>query len=109
LELALEDENIVVAEAKAQELFTSVMALSNDQAKGSTWILGDNPGPTVLDAHLVPFIVRLLDCGRSALVPEKLQTYAKQITTFPSWQEVSHGRSTLWNVSFGHVHLLKNI
>lgn len=85
------------------------MALSNDNAEGSIWILGDDAGPTVLDAHLVPFIVRLLECGRGTLVPEKLQTYAKRITSFPSWLEVTHGRPTLWSVSIGHVHLLKQI
>jgi hypothetical protein len=86
------------------------MALWNDMAEeGATWMLGDGASPTLLDAHLVPFIVRLLDCGRSDLVPEKLQIYARTVTSLPSWREVTHGRSTLWDVSIGHVHLLENI
>lgn len=97
------------AEVQTKGLFTSVMALCETRVEGSTWLFGDDTGPTLLDAHLVPFIIRLLDCGRGDLVPERLQVYAKHIANLPSWYEVSHGRSTLWDVSVGHVHLLKNI
>ncbi len=65
------------------------------------WIFGN--GPTVLDAHLVPFIIRRLDCNRDDLVPEALQEYAQKHAASVQWNYVMHGRPTMWNVSLGHV------
>lgn len=68
---------------------------------GDDWIFSD--GATVVDAHLVPFIIRRMDCNRDDLVPEALQEYAKKHATSDQWDHVMRGRPTMWNVSLGHV------
>ncbi len=73
------------------------------------WIFGDDVSPTLLDAHLVPFIARLLDAGREDLVPPVLKSYAAKVMETAEYQEVTRGRATLWNISYGHVHLLEGI
>jgi hypothetical protein len=63
----------------------------------------------VLDAHVVPFIVRIDEAGRTRLVPDELLQYARRIVALPQWLQVTHGRRTLWDVSYGHVHLMTEI
>ncbi|OAA60070.1 Thioredoxin-like fold protein [Cordyceps fumosorosea ARSEF 2679] len=98
LETALTDGRVQEAEGQARDLFRDVVAVYNPS---DDCILGN--GPTVLDGHLVPFIVRLLDCKREDLVPEALQKYARKHAASPQWNRVMHGRPTRWNVSLGHV------
>lgn len=92
------DARVTEAEQQTRDLFQNVMKVYSSQAE---WIFGQTP--TVLDGHLVPFIVRLLDCQREDLIPEDLQTYAKRRAASPQWDLVMHGRPTMWNVSLGHV------
>lgn len=86
------------AEGQARRLFQTVTGL---YTAGDAWVFGQ--APTILDGHLVPFIVRLLDCQRHDLVPEALQEYAKGQAASSLWEQVMHGRPTMWNVSLGHV------
>ena len=72
------------------------------------WIFGEAIGPTVLDGHCAAFVARLMDCGRHHLIPKRLQQYAHFVMASPGWQSVTHGRSTMWDMSVGHVHLLKD-
>jgi hypothetical protein len=66
-------------------------------------------GPTVLDAHTGAFIARLMDAEKEQLVPRELLERTKRLITLPSWTEVTHGRSTNWDISYGSVGLLKDI
>lgn len=75
----------------------------------SIWIYGDPVGPTVLDAHTGAFIARLIDAEKEELVPRGLLECTKRLVTLPAWTEVTHGRSTSWDISYGHVGLLKDI
>ncbi|KAK9419691.1 hypothetical protein SUNI508_07177 [Seiridium unicorne] len=106
---ALYHENIKRAEEQARALFESVNQEYQQHHDAGPWIFGDEVGPTVLDAHIVPFITRVGEAGRARLIPDDLRQYARHIVTLPQWLEVTHGRRTLWNVSYGHVHLLSNI
>ena len=78
------------------------------QGGDSLWLFGPNAGPTLLDAHTVPFIARLLDekVNRHDLVPSKLQEYAARVMKLPEWDAVTHGRPTVWNASLGPVREL---
>ena len=49
---------------------------------------------SALDAHLVTFIARLLDVGRSNLVPKRVLEYAKKAWEGEEWKGVMQGRST---------------
>lgn len=106
LETALTDERVADAEASAKELFADLSEKYVDTH--SPWILGGD-NPTLLDAHMLPFIVRLLDFERHDLVPPQLEQYAKRVQEMPQWQDVMHGRPTVWSPSMGHVHLLNPI
>ncbi|KAK6197291.1 hypothetical protein LQW54_010753 [Pestalotiopsis sp. IQ-011] len=106
-EPALREENVEAAERSATLLFADVLKIYTAQENGAAlWIFGETP--TVLDAHLVPLIARLLDCERTDLVPTELQVYALAAMSRPEYQAVTHGRRTLWDVSVGHVHLLED-
>ncbi|KAF3021524.1 hypothetical protein E8E14_012286 [Neopestalotiopsis sp. 37M] len=109
-EPALWEENVEAAERRARSLFDEVMKIRHNASGGDddarSWIFGD--AATVLDAHLVPLIARLLDCGRTDLVPDELQKYALEAMRRPEYQAVTHGRRTIWDISLGHVHLLKD-
>ncbi|OAQ98095.1 hypothetical protein LLEC1_00802 [Akanthomyces lecanii] len=98
LETALTDVMVAEAENQARALFQDVMTV---YSAGDAWIFGNSP--TILDAHLVPFIIRLLDCSRDDLVPESLQEYANKHAASGQWHRVMQGRPTMWNVSLGHV------
>lgn len=112
-EHALTDESVAKAEEQARALFSEIETLMADfgDSAGSVanWIFGGAVGATVLDAHIVPFIARLLDCGRKDLVPERLQDYAHFAQSGPAWEAVTHGRTTMFSPSIGHVHLLKDL
>jgi len=53
---------------------------------------------TILDAHCVPFIARLMEAGNEDLVPLKVQNYAKLAMSGHQWQSVQEGKPTLWDV-----------
>ncbi|KAJ3497129.1 hypothetical protein NLG97_g2140 [Lecanicillium saksenae] len=98
LETALTDARVAEAENQTRTLFKNVSKIYRGE---DNWIFGKNP--TLLDGHLVPFIVRLLDCEREDLIPENLQNYAKRHAASPQWNRVMHAKPTRWNVSLGHV------
>lgn len=109
LEKALENDSVLLAEDRTRRFFVDIVNLFETHGNESLWIFGASVDATVLDAHIVPFIARLMDCERYDLIPDKLQKYASRVMALPEWRDVTHGRSTLWNVSIGHVHLLDEI
>jgi hypothetical protein len=100
-----------LAEAQAKVLFEDITTTISayETSPMPCWIFGEDIGATVLDAHCAAFIARLMDCGRHDLISEKLQRYAHFVMAGRGWQSVIHGRSTMWDVSVGHVHLLKDL
>ncbi|KAL2867610.1 glutathione S-transferase family protein [Aspergillus lucknowensis] len=78
----------------------------NEHSHGSAWIFGDS-GPTVLDAHVVAYIARLIDIGLEDLVPPELRVYAETIMTMPEWHEVMKGRPTVWDPLLGDIDELE--
>lgn len=80
-----------------------IVALRNKYSRGGTWIFGDKIGPTVLDAHVVPFVARLLDISLDELVPPELRVYAKTIRELPQGQEAMGKRPTVWDPSLGPI------
>ncbi|ETS80556.1 hypothetical protein PFICI_08085 [Pestalotiopsis fici W106-1] len=106
-EPALWEENVERAERLAKSVFDRVLRIHSwPQHTSGPWIFGE--AATVLDAHLVPLVARLLDCGRTDLVPDELQEYALAAMRGPEYQAVTHGRRTIWDVSLGHVGLMKD-
>lgn len=89
------------AEQQTQHLFHKITEFYSGE---STWLFGH--GPTLADAHIMPFIARLVDSKREYLVPDVLIEYVTAIKALPAWDEVTHGRPTLWDVSLGHVALM---
>ncbi|KAH8734231.1 hypothetical protein BGZ61DRAFT_527594 [Ilyonectria robusta] len=65
------------------------------------WIFGAQVGPTVLDSHLLPLLLRMLEVGNAHVVPPELQRWAKDRSNSPSWQMVMHGRPTRYDPSMG--------
>lgn len=65
------------------------------------WIFGAQVGPTVLDSHLLPLLLRMLEVGNVHVVPLELQRWAKDRSNSPSWQMVMHGRPTRYDPSMG--------
>lgn len=115
LAYALRPENIAKAKAQAADLFNQLLLLYKQHHSGpateqeqNVWLFGAATGPTILDAHAVALIARVDDAGQPELVPEELLTYARRIRSLPAWEAVNHGRKTIWNTTYGHVHLLED-
>ncbi|KAL7947679.1 hypothetical protein V8C42DRAFT_315221 [Trichoderma barbatum] len=88
-------------EVKARDFVQELDSTLSEQNQGQLWIFGDRP--TILDAHATALIARLVDVSRQDLLTERVQEYARGIFASEEWDEVTHGRTTLWNVSLGHV------
>lgn len=67
------------------------------------WIFGSEIGPTALDSHSLPLVLRCMDAGNAELVPDELQHWAKSMEKTSTWQKVMHGKPTLWNASMGPI------
>lgn len=67
------------------------------------WTFGARVGPTVLDSHLVPLVLRCVEAGNAELVPPELQRWAEAKSKSPEWQKVMHGKPTMWDPSMGPV------
>ena len=67
------------------------------------WTFGTQVGPTVLDSHLLPLVLRCIDAGNAELVPQELRRWAGVKAKSPAWQKVMHGRPTKWDPSMGPI------
>ena len=102
---ALSKEAVAVQETKALSFLSkieSLLAVSQDdedvgRGKGSFWIFG-SADATALDAHVVPFIARLLDVGREAIFADKakVRAYAQRAFETDAWKDVMQGRKTVY-------------
>lgn len=102
---ALRPDQLEFAEKQAQDYFSELLAIYQAHGGDPLWFFGPDAGPTLLDAHTVPFIARLMDekVKRHDLVPAELQEYATRVLKLPEWDAVMHGRPTVWNASLGPV------
>ncbi|KAK7415583.1 hypothetical protein QQZ08_012299 [Neonectria magnoliae] len=98
----------VVAKARTdlQNIFAEITehrrrsGASDNEAE---WTFGAQAGPTVLDSHLLPLVLRCIDADNAELVPQELQDWAGVKAKSPVWQRVMHGRPTTWDPSMGPV------
>lgn len=104
---ALHHDNVATAEEQARSVLATVAEEYRRHHDSSPWLFGEATGPTLLDAHLVPFIVRLGEAGRSHLTTSELLAYTETVVAMPQWRQVTRGRRTLWGIEYGHVHLLE--
>ena len=84
---------VIPAETKRNEQATlsyleEVEALMN---AGEGWIFGAEP--TALDAHLVPFLLRVTEVGRGHLIPNKLKSYRDWAAKTADWVAIMDGRA----------------
>lgn len=77
--------------AKNEEKARKLLATLNDRlGEPHGWIYGGKP--TALDAHLVPFLARVIDVGREKLIPEKLHEYGRWAMKREEWMNMMNGR-----------------
>ena len=100
--------------AKARADLQAILAEITEHRKQSgdiepEWTFGSKGGPTVLDSHLLAFVLRCMDAGNDELVPEELQRWARVTAKGPSWEKVMHGKSTRYSPSMGPLEDMKEM
>ncbi|ETS87868.1 hypothetical protein PFICI_01696 [Pestalotiopsis fici W106-1] len=90
-------ESLAKHEAKTRELCSKVLALmekhGSEPPLSSLYIFGDSP--TVLDAHMLPFLCRVVDGNRSDLIEPALLDWLEKFRKGGLWTEIVPGGSTL--------------
>lgn len=66
----------------------------------SSWIFGTELA-TALDAHLIVFLVRLMDLGRDDLMPGVMREYAQRAMSMDLWKDFMQGRKTIYGYPNG--------
>lgn len=100
---ALTADAVALEESKTLNIVSKIdalLAISEVAAKSSdemSWIFGTSE-PTALDAHMVPFLARLVDVGRGGMFEEKsrVKRYAERAFQSDTWKEVMLGRRTVY-------------
>jgi glutathione S-transferase len=104
---ALAKEAVAVQESKASSFLAQIETLlaasegyddhdDDDDDDRSPWIFG-TAEPTALDAHVVPFIARLLDVGRDGMLQDRVRAYAERAFEGEPWKDVMQGRRTVYS------------
>lgn len=75
------------------------VVIEEHRTEGSRWIFGQQP--TILDAYASALIIRLLDNKRLELLPPAVQAYGKAVQQSDEWNQVTHGRPTVYEASMG--------
>ena len=89
---SLKRESAERAVVKTRELLQEIGEML--QVSETDWIL-NTKHPTALDAHIIVFVARLKDAGRSDLVPARITDYAYKQMDTQLWKEIIQGRSTI--------------
>ncbi|KIW90375.1 uncharacterized protein Z519_09020 [Cladophialophora bantiana CBS 173.52] len=71
--------------------------LANRPSSESMYLFGDNP--TVLDAHTLPFLIRMLDVGKEFIIPDGLAKYIGTLKRQQEWQGITPNVKTIPDVS----------
>ncbi|KAK6860812.1 hypothetical protein PG995_004448 [Apiospora arundinis] len=106
--VAFQPSVVAKAHADLQTIFAEITehrkrSGAYDKESPPEWTFGKLVGPTALDSHLLPLVLRCVDAGNAELVPPELQRWAAAQAKGPVWQKVLHGRPTLWDPSMGPV------
>lgn len=82
-------------ESKASSFLSQIETLlAGSEGNRSPWIFGTRD-PTALDAHVVPFIARLLDVGRQGMLQDRVRAYSERAFDAEAWKELMQGRKTV--------------
>lgn len=91
----LAKEVVAVEESKACSFLSQIETLlAGSEESGSPWIFGTED-PTALDAHVVPFVARLIDVGRHWMLQDRVRAFAEHAFDADAWKEVMQGRKTV--------------
>ncbi|OQV04058.1 Glutathione S-transferase, domain-containing protein [Cladophialophora immunda] len=94
---ALTKEAVAEQESKASSFLSQIdtlLAGAAAEGSGSPWIFG-TADPTALDAHVVPFVARLMDVGRQGMLQDRVRAYAERAFDAEAWREAMQGRRTV--------------
>lgn len=87
-----------IMNGRARELLLNLQSLlpGHELTNGESgpWLFGLTH-PTALDAHLIVFIARMWDVGRSDIVPLSLGKYAARAMEEDGWKNTMQGRKTM--------------
>ena len=78
-------------EGLAREVMARIEPLVPEPS--NRWLFGEKP--TALDTHLVVFIARMRDVGRSGLIPERSSAWADWAMQGREWVGLMDGRKTM--------------
>lgn len=95
---------VAKAYADLQTIFAEIIELRSQTGSSPSvedWTFGSRVGPTVLDSHLLPLVLRCIDVDNADLIPLELQRWAKAKEKSATWQKVMHRRPTVWDPSMG--------
>ncbi|KAI1635017.1 hypothetical protein F4809DRAFT_470884 [Biscogniauxia mediterranea] len=98
--------------AELQAIFAEVVEhrkKSGASENDDEWTFGAQVGPTVLDSHFLPLVLRSIEVGNAELVPQELRRWAEAKAKSPSWQKVMHGRPTQYHPSMGPVEDMEDM
>ncbi|KAK8075845.1 hypothetical protein PG997_010508 [Apiospora hydei] len=101
--LAFQPAVVAKAHADLRTIFAEIVAHRERSGPSPEWTFGNDVGPTALDSHLLPLVLRCVDAGNGKLVPPELRRWAAALAGGPVWQRVMHGKPTLWDASMGPV------
>ncbi|OQV10801.1 Glutathione S-transferase, domain-containing protein [Cladophialophora immunda] len=95
MELNILPEQIAANEERSRTFNAQIEALMDKHANGknSNYIYGDEP--TALDAHVLCFLSRLYDKGRTHLISPRLLKYLMDFREGDAWKEVVPSGSTV--------------
>ncbi|KAH8701119.1 hypothetical protein BGW36DRAFT_375595 [Talaromyces proteolyticus] len=103
--VAFKPANVAKARAELQAILAEVVEQRRQSGASESegeWTFGSKVGPTVLDSHLIPVVLRCVEVDNSELVPQELQRWADVVkATSPVWQKVLQGRPTRYDPSMG--------
>lgn len=109
---AFHPDVVAKAHADLQKLFSEVVEhrkQSGAFGKPNEWTFGPEIGPTVLDSHFLPLVLRCVEVGSADLVPEELQRWSEAMAKCPSWLKTMHGKPTRYNPSMGPIEDMKEM
>jgi hypothetical protein len=104
--IAFHPDVVAKARSELQTIFAEVVEhrkQSGAFGKHNEWTFGPKVGPTVLDSHFLPVVLRCIEVGSAELVPEELQRWSETMSKSPSWLKVMHGKPTMYDPSMGPV------
>jgi glutathione S-transferase len=99
---ALIPETVEKEVAKAKTFLSEIDAILalRPLDKETSWLFGGSD-PTVLDAHLAVFLMRLRDINRENLIPERLSRFADAAMATDEWRSVMGSRKTMMSKGQG--------